>query len=80
MMAEFKTRKATSMELYTPEHAAKTLHVTVGTVRKWLRNGELTGAHTPAGWRLTDTDLAQWIERHRNKPNSPIGDNAATDC
>ena len=32
------------METHTPEQAAKTLHVTAQTARKWLRTGELSGA------------------------------------
>ena len=59
------------METYTPEQAAKTLHVTVQTVRKWLRNGELTGADTPAGWRLTPDDLEGWLNRHRKPLKQP---------
>lgn len=53
------------METYTPEQAAKTLQVTVQTVRKWLRNGDLTGADTPAGWRLTSADLEAWLNKYR---------------
>jgi len=53
------------METYTPEQAAKTLQVHPQTLRKWLRNGELTGANTPAGWRLTPADLEAWLNKHR---------------
>ena len=54
------------METYTPEQVAKTLQVNPQTVRKWLRNGELSGANTPAGWRLTPDDLKAWLDKHRN--------------
>ncbi|HCK80731.1 MAG TPA: hypothetical protein DIC59_04615 [Candidatus Competibacteraceae bacterium] len=60
------------METYTPEQAAKILQVTVQTVRKWLRNNELTGANTPAGWRLTPADLETWLDRQR-QPRPPRG-------
>ncbi len=53
------------MDTYTPEHVAKILHVHVQTVRKWLRAGELTGAETPAGWRLTADDLQAWLAKYR---------------
>jgi len=59
------SRQGGDMETYTPEQAAKTLQVTVQTVRKWLRNGELSGANTPAGWRLTPDDLSAWLNKHR---------------
>lgn len=53
------------METITPEQAAKMLQVTPATIRKWLRNGELTGANTPAGWRVTPADIDAWMEKHR---------------
>ena len=60
------------METYTPEQAAKILQVNVQTVRKWLRNGDLTGANTTAGWRLTPADLEGWLDRQR-QPRTPRG-------
>lgn len=53
------------MDIFTPDEAAKVLKVTPETIRKWLRNGELTGANTTAGWRLTPADLEEWLNRHR---------------
>ena len=53
------------METYTPEQAAKILQVNVQTLRRWLRRGELTGAETPAGWRLVPADLEAWLNKHR---------------
>lgn len=55
----------TILEILTPEEVAKILKVTPETIRKWLRKGELTGADTPAGWRLTPADLEAWLEKHR---------------
>lgn len=60
------------MEMYTPDEAAKILKVTPETIRKWLRNGELTGANTTAGWRLTPADLTAWLDRQR-QPRPPRG-------
>jgi excisionase family DNA binding protein len=58
------------MEIYTPEQAAKILQVNVQTLRKWLRKGELTGANTSAGWRLTPADIEAFLERQRERKNS----------
>ena len=55
----------TILEILTPEEVAKILKVTPETIRKWLHKGELTGADTPAGWRLTPADLEAWLEKHR---------------
>lgn len=60
------------METYTPEQAAKILQVNVQTVRKWLRTGDLTGANTTAGWRLTPADLDAFLNKNR-QPRPPRG-------
>ena len=68
------------METYTPEQAAKILQVNVQTLRRWLRRGELTGADTPAGWRLTPADLEAWLNRHRKvRQPEPVVDEDASD-
>lgn len=60
------------METYTPEQAAKILQVNVQTLRRWLRRGELTGANTTAGWRLTPADLEAFLNANR-QPRTPRG-------
>lgn len=55
------------MNIYTPEQAAKLLQVHVQTLRRWLRAGEIGGADTPAGWRLTDADIVAWLAKYRNR-------------
>lgn len=68
------------METYTPEQAAKILQVNVQTLRRWLRRGELTGADTPAGWRLTPADLEAWLNRYRKvRQPEPVVDEDASD-
>lgn len=54
------------METYTTVQAAKILQVNERTLRRWLQRGEMTGADTTAGWRLTPDDLKAWLEKHRN--------------
>lgn len=53
------------METYTTVQAAKILQVNERTLRRWLQRGEMTGAETTAGWRLTPADLEAWLNRHR---------------
>ena len=53
------------METYTTVQAAKILQVNERTLRRWLQRGEMTGAETSAGWRLTPADLEAWLNRHR---------------
>ena len=45
------------MDLLTVEETAAMLRVSPETIRRWLRKGELTGADTPAGWRIARADI-----------------------
>lgn len=54
------------MYLMTPEEAARVLKVATGTLRRWLRQGTVRAVKTPAGWRLTQEDLNDFIQRHRS--------------
>ena len=64
------------MNVYTAEQVADKLHLHLQTVRRWLRSGELPGSQTPAGWRISETDLEGWLARYRNQPG---GRKAAAD-
>lgn len=65
MVSTVHAKEAPTVEIYTPDQAAKLLQVNVQTLRRWLRRGEITGSDTPAGWRLTPADLEAWLEKHR---------------
>ena len=61
------------MYLMTPDEAAKELKVAPGTLRRWLRAGTFKAAKTPAGWRISENDLEQFISaRHTGQPFTPI--------
>ena len=63
-------------EVMTVDDAASLLAVHPQTIRKWLRNGEITGADTPAGWRLTPVDIEVWLDK--NRPARPSEPDATT--
>lgn len=48
--------------LYTPEEVAEILKVSVITVKKWLRNGELKGVKVGKFWRVREEDLQEFLE------------------
>lgn len=60
-------------EILTVVEVADLLAVHPGTVRRWLRDGELTGCFTPAGWRVTPQDIERWLAKYRRggKDNEP---------
>jgi excisionase family DNA binding protein len=49
-------------KIYTPEMAAEMLHVSILTLRKWLRSGQLTGVKVGRQWRIRESDLTLLFE------------------
>ena len=61
----------TDEPLLRVEDVAQRLSVNIETVRRWLRKGQLEGLRlgkTKGGWRVTETDLARFLESQRNAP------------
>jgi excisionase family DNA binding protein len=56
------------MKFYTAEEVAEMLDVQITTVREWLRTRTLAGSKSPAGWRISQDDIDQFMERHRPAP------------
>ena len=54
-------------EWFTPEQVAERLQVSVWTVRRWLKSGELGGVVLGRQWRIGADDLARFIEEQRGK-------------
>ncbi|MEM5816034.1 MAG: helix-turn-helix domain-containing protein [Candidatus Aenigmatarchaeota archaeon] len=48
-------------KLYTPEEVAEILKVSVITVKKWLRSGELKGIKVGKLWRIREEDLQEFL-------------------
>ena len=53
--------------LMTVDQVAKRLQVNEQTIRRWLREGELTGVPFGGrtGWRISEEDLQDFIDRRR---------------
>jgi excisionase family DNA binding protein len=52
-------------QLYTPQEVADYLKVDVRTVYRWLREGELNALRFRREYRISETDLRDFLERHR---------------
>jgi excisionase family DNA binding protein len=58
-------------EYYTLEEVADRLKVSRRTVNRWIEEGELTAIKFAPGRghvRVADSDLKDFIERHRTRP------------
>jgi excisionase family DNA binding protein len=53
--------------LMTVEQVAERLQVNEQTIRRWLRDGEMTGVPFGGrtGWRVSEEDLRAFLDRRR---------------
>jgi len=58
---------ATESEILTPEQAAEKLKVSIITVRRLLKNGNLNGFKIGRRWRIDESDLRKYIKRQRKR-------------
>ena len=55
-------------QLYTPQEVADYLKVDVRTVYRWLREGEMNAIRFQREYRIGESDLRDFFERHRTRP------------
>lgn len=54
-------------KVYTSEEVAEMLKVDIKSVQAWLRKGHIGGIKLGKIWRITETDLNNFIEEGRKK-------------
>ena len=54
-------------QLLTPAQVGERLQIDERTVTRWLRGGYLRGFKLGKEWRISPTDLEEFMERHANK-------------
>ena len=55
-------------QLLTPAQVAEHLQVQERTVTRWLRGSYLRGFKLGKEWRISPSDLQEFMERHANQP------------
>jgi excisionase family DNA binding protein len=55
-------------QLYTPQEVADYLKVDVRTVYRWLREGKMNAIRFQREYRIAESDLRDFLERHRTRP------------
>ncbi|MGD2147417.1 MAG: helix-turn-helix domain-containing protein [Anaerolineae bacterium] len=49
----------------TPEEVSDLLQVSVYTVRRWIKQGELPAYKVGRLWRIDQVDLSRWLNQQR---------------
>lgn len=52
----------------TVQEVAGRLEVAEATVRQWIKSGALRAIDIGKGWRISDTDLAQFLKKRETAP------------
>jgi len=55
----------------TVQQVADRLGVAEATVRHWIKSGALRAIDIGKGWRIPDTDLAQFLAARETAPRQP---------
>lgn len=50
----------------TPQEVSALLRVSVYTVRRWIKEGDLPAYKIGRGWRIRETDIDHWLNQHQN--------------
>jgi excisionase family DNA binding protein len=61
----------------TVQEIAERLEVAEATVRQWIKSGALRAIDIGKGWRISDTDLAQFLTSRETAPRRQRDGSAA---
>ena len=50
----------------TPQEVSEILRVSVYTVRRWIKEGDLPAYKVGRGWRISRTAIAAWLGQHQS--------------
>ena len=62
----------------TVQEVADRLEVAEATVRQWIKTGALRAIDIGRGWRVSDTDLSQFLTARETTPRSSATKASAT--
>ena len=57
----------------TVQEVADRLEVAEATVRQWIKSGALRAIDIGKGWRISDTDLGQFLKARETAPRRQEG-------
>ena len=51
---------------FTPREVSELLRVSVYTVRRWIRQGDLPAYKVGRGWRVSAAAIDEWLNQHES--------------
>jgi len=67
-MPAFTRDSSEHQSFLTPQEVSDILRVSVYTVRRWIKEGELPAYKVGRGWRISESDLNRWLFQQRPTP------------
>ncbi len=61
------------LKFYTTTEVAELLKMNVQVISRKLKYGEIPGYKIGKDWRIKESDLIQWLEKHSNKSQADPG-------
>jgi excisionase family DNA binding protein len=68
-MSILSTHPIEQQPFLTPQEVSGLLRVSVYTVRRWIKEGDLPAYKVGRGWRIREPDIVRWLSKHQS-PNS----------
>jgi excisionase family DNA binding protein len=68
-MSILSTHPTEQQPFLTPQEVSGLLRVSVYTVRRWIKEGDLPAYKVGRGWRIREPDIDRWLSQHQS-PNS----------
>lgn len=50
----------------TPQEVSELLRVSVYTVRRWIKDGDLPAYKVGRGWRISETEIDKWLRDNQS--------------
>jgi putative molybdopterin biosynthesis protein len=69
-MSALSTGQVEHQTFLTPQEVSDILRVSVYTVRRWIKEGDLPAYKVGRGWRISESDIDDWLNQHQSAPMS----------
>ena len=61
-----KTNPGDQQSFLTPQEVSDLLRVSVYTVRRWIKEGDLPAYKIGRRWRISESEVGEWLEQHHS--------------